>query len=63
MAWPGTLFNPNPRTTERQAMAQLKDGDLFPSFSAETIDGQRVTLPDDIPAGNYAIIIAYRAEW
>ncbi len=44
-------------------MPQLKDGDLFPSFAAQTIDGARVTLPDDVPAGNYAVIVAYRAEW
>ncbi len=44
-------------------MQQLKNGDLFPSISAESVDHGRVTMPEDIPAERYAVVIAYRAHW
>lgn len=44
-------------------MAQLRDGDRFPALTGETVEHGRITLPDAIPAGNYAVILAYRAHW
>ncbi len=44
-------------------MQQLKNGDLFPALSAESVNHGRLTLPDDIAAGRYAVIIGYRAHW
>jgi len=44
-------------------MPQLKNGDLFPSLSAESVNHGRITVPDDIPAGDFAMIVVYRAHW
>jgi hypothetical protein len=44
-------------------MPQLKDGDRFPALSGETVAHGHIDLPAAIPAGNYAVILAYRAHW
>ena len=44
-------------------MPQLQDGDRFPSLSGSTVNHGQLTLPDAIPAGNYGIVLAYRAHW
>ena len=44
-------------------MAQLKDGDRFPSLSAQTVAHGPLELPAAIPGGNYAAVLVYRAHW
>lgn len=44
-------------------MPQLQNGDSFPPLRAETVNHGQLTLPADIPAGRFSIIIAYRAHW
>jgi len=44
-------------------MTPLKDGDRFPSLSGETVAHGALSLPDAIPAGNYAAVLVYRAHW
>lgn len=44
-------------------MPQLQNGELFPPLRAETVNHGQLTLPSDIPAGRFAIIMAYRAHW
>lgn len=44
-------------------MQQLKNGDLFPDLSGETVSHGLTTLPSDIAAGRYAVVIGYRAHW
>ena len=44
-------------------MPQLQNGDSFPPLRLESLNHGSVNLPGDIPAGRYAIVIAYRAHW
>ncbi len=44
-------------------MTQLNSGDAFPALSAESVNHGRISLPDAIPAGQYAVVLAYRAHW
>ena len=44
-------------------MTQLKDGDAFPALTAQSLAHGEITLPTGIPAGQYAVILAYRAHW
>ena len=38
-------------------------GETLPAFEGESIAHGRVSLPGDIPAGNWAVIFSYRANW
>jgi hypothetical protein len=44
-------------------MTQLKDGDRFPPLAGETVAHGHLALPEAIPEGNYAVVLAYRAHW
>lgn len=44
-------------------MAQLQTGDAFPVLEGETVQHGRLILPASIPAGRFAVIMAYRAHW
>ncbi len=44
-------------------MAQLRDGDEFPALQGQSVNHGSISLPGNIPAGNYAVIFAYRAHW
>ena len=44
-----------------QELAAKNEG--FPKLSGESLKHGSVTLPDDIPAGAYNVILAYRANW
>jgi peroxiredoxin len=35
---------------------------VFPRFALDVVDGQTITLPDDL-AGSYAVILFYRGSW
>ncbi|MFQ5666941.1 MAG: hypothetical protein ACE5I7_10985 [Candidatus Binatia bacterium] len=43
-------------------MEQLKLGDPFPAMSVSTVDGRRLSLPNDL-GGRFPIILFYRAWW
>ncbi len=44
-------------------MHKFNPGDPFPALSGESVNHGTVNLPDDIPAGQYAVVLAYRANW
>ena len=44
-------------------MTQLQVGDPFPALSGKSVAHGQVSLPDDIPASHFAIVLAYRAHW
>lgn len=44
-------------------MHKFNDGDPFPHIEGETVAHGRIRLPEDIPDGSWAIILAYRADW
>ncbi|MEE8395948.1 MAG: hypothetical protein V3S29_07830 [bacterium] len=44
-------------------MPKFDNGDLFPHLEGETVAHGRLRLPEDIPAGQWAIVLVYRAEW
>jgi len=35
----------------------------LPRISGESVAHGRVTLPDDVPAGHYGVIMTYRGQW
>jgi hypothetical protein len=41
---------------------KLQQGDHFPSLTFSLIDGDSITLPNDIPT-RYAAILFYRGHW
>ncbi len=44
-------------------MPLFHPGDAFPPIKGFTVNHGLVTLPEDIPAGRYAVVFAYRAHW
>jgi len=44
-------------------MHKFNLNDRFPSLGGETVAHGRVTLPDDVPASQWSIVLAYRAQW
>lgn len=44
-------------------MHKFQPGDAFPRLQGPTLQHGTLTLPDDIPAGAYGIVLAYRAHW
>jgi hypothetical protein len=44
-------------------MHRFSLNDPFPRLAGETVKHGRLTLPDDVPAGRWAVILAYRAQW
>jgi len=40
----------------------LQSGAKMPSMTFNTVDGETITLPDDIPTG-YGAILFYRGHW
>jgi len=43
-------------------MGRLNVGDVFPEFKVTNVDGREFSLPTDL-AGDYAIVLFYRAWW
>jgi len=41
---------------------RLNVGDVFPEFKVTNVDGREFSLPTDL-AGDYAIVLFYRAWW
>lgn len=41
---------------------KLDTGDVFPSLTLQLVDGQSLTVPDDLDAG-YKVILFYRGHW
>ncbi len=44
-------------------MHKYNAGDLFPELSGESLNHGTINLPGAIPAGKYAVVQAYRANW
>ena len=47
----------------RLPMPLFHPGDAFPLIKGFTVNRGLVTLPEDIPAERYAVVLAYRAHW
>lgn len=43
-------------------MEKLQQGDRFPSMTLNTVDGQQIRIPEDVP-GRYAAVLFYRGHW
>lgn len=43
-------------------MPRLKTGDQFPTLTTDTVQGEKLQLPDDL-ADQWAVIIFYRGDW
>lgn len=41
---------------------KLKDGDPFPDFPLNLVDGGSLTLPQE-PAANYVVVLFYRGSF
>ncbi|MEE9568397.1 MAG: hypothetical protein V3W37_03335 [Candidatus Binatia bacterium] len=41
---------------------QLNDGDSFPEYVVNTVDGKTLKIPQDL-AGEYAVLLFYRGGW
>jgi hypothetical protein len=51
------------RNSRRFSVAdKLKEGDLFPHFSVETVNHGKLTLPDDIQT-RWMVLLFYRGWW
>ncbi|MCZ6842254.1 MAG: hypothetical protein O7G32_05430 [SAR324 cluster bacterium] len=44
-------------------MHKFNPGDDFPSISGESLNYGTINLPRDMPAGEYSVVLAYRANW
>ena len=44
-------------------MQQLVNGDAFPALEGESLNHGRISLPADVPADHWAVVLAYRAHW
>ena len=44
-------------------MSKFDAGDTFPALQGFSVDHGMVSLPKDIPEGNWGIVLAYRAHW
>ncbi len=42
--------------------ARLDNGDRFPTLTADTLDGEPLTLPDDV-ADVWTVLLFYRGHW
>jgi alkyl hydroperoxide reductase subunit AhpC len=43
-------------------MPRLKTGDQFPTLTADTVQGEKLHLPDDL-TDQWAVTIFYRGDW
>lgn len=43
-------------------METLENGDRLPSLTADRVDGDAMTLPDDL-AGSWSLVLFYRGHW
>jgi peroxiredoxin len=41
---------------------KLDTGDVFPTLTLQLVDGQSLTIPDDLDA-KYQVILFYRGHW
>ncbi|MDH3513185.1 MAG: hypothetical protein OER85_20300 [Gammaproteobacteria bacterium] len=41
---------------------KLDTGNVFPSLTLQLVDGQSLTVPDDMD-GKYKVILFYRGHW
>jgi len=41
---------------------KLDIGDVFPTLALQLVDGQSLTIPDDLDA-KYQVILFYRGHW
>lgn len=46
----------------REKVAILDSGDLFPSLTFTTVDGNSLTIPGDL-AGKWSVVLFYRGDW
>ena len=44
-------------------MHKFNGGDAFPGLTGESVKHGSVSLAGDIPADNYGVVLAYRANW
>ena len=44
------------------APTRLENGDVFPTVTAPAVDGEEMTLPDDLK-GAWSAIVFYRGHW
>ena len=44
-------------------MLKIQPGEPFPQLKGTSVNHGEITFPDDIPAGNYGVLLAYRAHW
>ena len=42
---------------------KLTTGDSFPAMSLTTVDGQQVSIPDNLELGAYQIILFFRGKF
>ncbi len=43
-------------------MKRLENGDRFPSLTAARVDGESMSLPEDVE-GAWALVAFYRGHW
>lgn len=41
----------------------LNAGDALPPVALDSVAHGRVSLPEDVPAEHYSIVLVYRAHW
>ena len=44
-------------------MSKFNPGDAFPQLQGFSVNHGMVTLPGDLPEGQWGVVLAYRAHW
>ena len=52
-----------PLTGTQQMNDKLTTGDSFPAMSLTTVDGQQVSIPDNLEPGAYQVILFFRGKF